>query len=176
MGMRTSRHLHPGAIPVRERSQGRSHEVYSYDSTVRRLGQRALDGSEKEMNAPDDDGLCLCAVEAAHAGDDGPIGGPAVDAVGLEGAGGDGEAREGVGEGAGPGETGEAASAETFCVEDVGDVRGGGGSAALDVVQHHGGALARHGRQTQTLRPGSPCQIKAGEGGDRRQRPTPHTS
>lgn len=103
---------------------------------------------EEDADAPDDDCLCLCAVELAHAGDDGAVGAPAVDAVGLEGAGGDGEACEGGGERAGEAETGEAECAAPLCVEDAGYVRGGGVSAALDVVQHHGGALARHGRWT----------------------------
>lgn len=103
---------------------------------------------EEDADAPDDDCLCLCAVELAHAGHDGAVGAPAVDAVGLEGAGGDGEACEGGGERAGEAETGEAECAAPLCVEDAGYVRGGGVSAALDVVQHHGGALARHGRWT----------------------------
>lgn len=86
-------------------------------------------------DVPDDDGLCLGGVELPDGGDDGSIGAPAVDAVGLEGAGGDGEARERDGERAGEVEAGGGERRVALGAEDAGDVRGRvGRRAALDVV------------------------------------------
>lgn len=100
-------YLHPGAISVCERSQWCSHEVYSHDASYGRLHQRtALLCTKGKADAPNDDRLRLSAVELSHGGDDGSVGAPAVDAVGLEGAGGDGEACERYGERAGKVEAG----------------------------------------------------------------------
>lgn len=101
---REHRYVHPGAVSVCERAQWCGHEVYSYDASYGRLNQCQRCGADADL--PDDDCLCLGAVELPHGGDDGSIGGPAVDAVGLEGAGGDGEACERYGERAGEVEAG----------------------------------------------------------------------